>query len=208
MADGGSVVTNRIEQFRKMAEADPENELGHFSLGRAYLDAGMNAEAGASLERAIQLNPNLSRAYHLMATALSRQGLRVQAIARLVEGVRIAERRGDMMPRNEMLRMLQDLGGEVPADLAQSAGAATRAVGQGEVQCRRCGRVAAKMPNRPFSNAQGQLIHDNICADCWREWIHMGTKVINELRLPLNDPQAQRIFDQHMMEFLNLRPNE
>jgi Fe-S cluster biosynthesis and repair protein YggX len=32
----------------------------------------------------------------------------------------------------------------------------------------------------------------------------MGTKVINELRLPLSDPQAQRIFDQHMMEFLNL----
>jgi Fe-S cluster biosynthesis and repair protein YggX len=32
----------------------------------------------------------------------------------------------------------------------------------------------------------------------------MGTKVINELRLPLSDPQAQKIFDQHMREFLNL----
>ena len=30
----------RIEQFRKMADADPENELGHFSLGRALFDAG------------------------------------------------------------------------------------------------------------------------------------------------------------------------
>ena len=27
----------RIEQFRKMAEADPDNELGHFSLGRALV---------------------------------------------------------------------------------------------------------------------------------------------------------------------------
>jgi Fe-S cluster biosynthesis and repair protein YggX len=33
----------------------------------------------------------------------------------------------------------------------------------------------------------------------------MGTKVINELRLAMNEPEAQRIFDQHMFEFLNLR---
>ena len=44
----------------------------------------------------------------------------------------------------------------------------------------------------------------NICGECWREWIGMGTKVINELRLPLSDPQAQKIWDQHIAEFLNL----
>jgi Fe-S cluster biosynthesis and repair protein YggX len=33
----------------------------------------------------------------------------------------------------------------------------------------------------------------------------MGTKVINELRLPMNDPQAQKIYEQHMVEFLGLR---
>ena len=32
----------------------------------------------------------------------------------------------------------------------------------------------------------------------------MGTKVINELRLPLSDPQAQKVWDQHIREFLNL----
>ena len=35
----------RIEQFRNMTEADPNNELGHFSLGRAMLDSGNPAEA-------------------------------------------------------------------------------------------------------------------------------------------------------------------
>ena len=60
------------------------------------------------------------------------------------------------------------------------------------------------MATAPFRNAQGQMIQEKICADCWREWIGMGTKVINELRLPLNDPQAQKIYDQHMLEFLNL----
>jgi len=49
------------------------------------------------------------------------------------------------------------------------------------------------------------MIYEKICNDCWREWIAMGTKVINEMRLPLSDPQAQKVFDQHMMEFLNLQ---
>ena len=35
-----SDTASRIEQFKKMAEADPTNELGHFSLGRAYLPIG------------------------------------------------------------------------------------------------------------------------------------------------------------------------
>ena len=60
----------RIEQFKKMAEADPENVLGHFSLGRAYLDSGMNAEAVGAFERALQLDAKLSKAYQLLADAL------------------------------------------------------------------------------------------------------------------------------------------
>ena len=33
----------------------------------------------------------------------------------------------------------------------------------------------------------------------------MGTKVINELRLPLGDPKARKAYDDHMVDFLNLR---
>jgi tetratricopeptide (TPR) repeat protein len=47
----------RIEQFKKMAEADPTNELGHFSLGKAYLDAQMPGPAIASFGRVLELNP-------------------------------------------------------------------------------------------------------------------------------------------------------
>jgi Fe-S cluster biosynthesis and repair protein YggX len=193
----------RIEQFKKMAEADPDNELGHFSLGRAYLDAGKYAEAAASLERAISLNANLSKAYQLLAETLLKMNLRDPAIARLTQGVKIADERGDVLPRNEMMQKLKELGAAPPE--LRTASAKTD-VGEGQVLCRRCGRVAAKMPAPPFSNAQGKMIYDNICADCWRAWIGMGTKVINELRLPLSDPQAQKLFDQHMYEFLNLKP--
>ena len=67
------------------------------------------------------------------------------------------------------------------------------------------GQVKPKMAHPPFSHEQGRIIQQNICADCWREWIGMGTKVINELRLPLSDPRAQKEFDRHMYEFLNLK---
>lgn len=194
---------SRIEQFQKMAEADPTNELGHFSLGRAYLEAGRYPDAAASLERAISLNANLSKAYQLLAQALLKMDMRDPAIARLTQGIKIADTRGDVLPRNEMTQMLKDLGAPLPE--MKSAASSKTEVGEGQVLCKRCGRVAPKLPAPPFSSAQGKTIYENICADCWRAWIGMGTKVINELRLPLSDPQAQKIFDQHMYEFLNLK---
>lgn len=192
----------RLEQFRKMAEADPNNELGHFSLGREYLAAGMDEPAIQSFQRVIELNPNISKVYQLLATALQKQGRKDDAIARLTEGVKIAQSRGDVMPRNEMVKMLQEMGAPVPAEA--TAAAAPAQVGEGQVLCKRCGRIGRKIPGPPFRNAFGQEIYENTCADCWREAIGMGTKVINELRLPMSDPQAQKMWDQHIREFLNL----
>jgi tetratricopeptide (TPR) repeat protein len=191
----------RIEQFKKMADADPDNELGHFSLGRAYFDAGFLPEAIASYRKVIELNPKLSKVYQLLAVALLKDGKTDEAIAQLTAGVKIADERGDLMPKNEMLKMLRDLGAPLP-ELKTSA--ADRPLTEGELLCARCGQVKPKMAHPPFSHEQGRIIQQNICADCWREWIGMGTKVINELRLPLNDPRAQKEYDRHMFEFLNL----
>jgi len=196
-------IHTRIDQFKKMATDDPNNELGHFSLGRAYLEAGIYDNAASSFERVIEINPNMSRAYQLLASALLRQNNKDAAIARLTQGLKIAHERGDMMARNDMVKMLQESGAIVP-ELKKAE--SDRPVGQGEVLCNRCGRIGPRLPEPPFSNALGKEIQEKTCAPCWREWIGMGTKVINEMRLPLSDPQAQKIFDQHMIEFLNLRP--
>jgi Fe-S cluster biosynthesis and repair protein YggX len=100
-----------------------------------------------------------------------------------------------------MIKMLKELGAPIPAG---ATAASAQPVGEGQVLCKRCGRVASQLPKPPYGSDLGKEIFENICADCWREWIGMGTKVINELRLPLADPQAQKIFKQHMREFLNL----
>jgi Fe-S cluster biosynthesis and repair protein YggX len=196
-------IHTRIDQFKKMATDDPNNELGHFSLGRAYLEAGIYDNAASSFERVIEINPNMSRAYQLLASALLRQNNKDAAVARLTQGVKIAHERGDMMARNDMIKMLQEAGATVPEFKKAEL---DKPVGEGEVLCNRCGRIGPRLPEPPFSNALGKEIQDKTCAPCWREWIGMGTKVINEMRLPLSDPQAQKIFDQHMIEFLNLRP--
>jgi tetratricopeptide (TPR) repeat protein len=195
-------VDMRIEQFRKMASDDPNNELGHFSLGRAYLEAGRYDEAVASFERVIELNANLSRAYHLLAQALLKQDKRDAAVERLAQGVQVAHARGDMMPKNEMAKLLQELGAPVPELKSESAQVQ---VGEGQVLCKRCGRVKPKLASPPFRNDFGKEIHESVCPDCWREAIGQGTKVINELRLPMNDPQAHKVWDQHIREFLNLQ---
>lgn len=195
-------VQTRIEQFKKMAHDDPENELGHFSLGRAYLEAGQYDGAIASLERVIEINPQMSRAYQLQAEALLKKNLKQEAVERLTKGVLVANARGDLMPRNEMVQMLKDLGAPVPQ--LEQPSAEQQPVAAGQVHCKRCGQIRAKLEKPPFRGPFGQEIYEQICQPCWREAIMMGTKVINELRLPMADPQAQKIWDQHIREFLNL----
>lgn len=194
-------INERIERFKNMADADPDNELGHFSLGRAYMEAERYAEAIESLKRAIVINRNLSKAYQFVGQSQLKLGQQGEAVATLTEGVKVADARGDVLPRNEMIEQLKSLGAAVPELKASTA---KLEVGEGQVMCRRCGQVKPRLPSQPFKGEFGKLIYENTCAQCWREAIGQGTKVINELRLDLSDPRAQKMWDQNIREFLNL----
>jgi Fe-S cluster biosynthesis and repair protein YggX len=196
---------DRIERFKYMADADPGNELAHFSLGREYLNANMPEQGIESLRRALNINRHLSRAYQMIAQAQLKLGNRDEAVKTLTEGVRIADSRGEVLPRNEMIELLKAQGAPVP-ELATTGGAAAakQVAGEGEVLCRRCGKIGKRLARQPFRNDFGKQVFESICADCWREAIGMGTKVINELRLDMADPRAQKMWDQNIREFLNL----
>ena len=107
---------NRIEQFRKMAEADPENELGHFSLAKAYLENGLHDEAVASLTRVIELNATMSKAYQLLGEAYDKLGRREDAIEWMSKGLKVADKQGDRAPRSAMAEMLASWGVDVPTE--------------------------------------------------------------------------------------------
>lgn len=193
---------DRIDRFKALTEADPTNELGFFSLGRAYIDGGEPDLAVPALQRVIALNAGFSKAYALLGMAQKTTGDVPGAIATLTAGYRIANDRGDLMPRNDMASLLKELGAPIPEIKVEELSPEDTAAGK--IKCSRCGRVAPKMPEPPFGGELGAHIHNSVCGPCFREWIGQGTKVINELRLNLTEKPAQDVYDQHMKEYLNL----
>ncbi|MSR18198.1 MAG: tetratricopeptide repeat protein [Phycisphaerales bacterium] len=194
----------RIAQFEKMASADPTNEMAHFSLGNAYLQAERFAEAAAGFERCIQLNPQMSKAYQLAGQAMIGSGWVDKAVVVLEQGWRIANTRGDLMPKTAMEGLLTSLGRAPPVATAAEVAEAESVRTLGTFICRRSGRAGSQLPSAPFRGSVGVWIHDNICEETWKQWIGQGTKVINELRLDFSRERDQEIYDQHMREYLGL----
>ncbi len=198
-----SQLQERIAQFRKMANDDPENELGHFRLGQLLMEAGQDEEAIASFRRTLQLSPQFSKVYQLLATSLLKLNRQDEAVQVLQQGYAVADERGDNMPREEMGKMLVQLGRPIPASKRGTA-----AAGEG-FHCQRPGCMlgsrARQLPKPPMSDELGRRIHETICADCWNDWLrNYSIKVINELRLDLSTERGQEEYDRYMREYLGL----
>ena len=195
----------RIGQFRKMAQDDPENELGHFRLGQLLMEDGQLDEAAQSFRRTLELSPQFSKVYQLLGTCLMKLGRRDEAVSVLKEGFGIADERGDNIPRDEMAKLLGELGEAAPA----SKKATTGAVPEGGFRCQRpgcmSGSQARRLPSPPINDELGRRIQESVCVDCWTDWLkNYSIKVINELRLDLSTERDQDKYDQIMKEFLGL----
>jgi tetratricopeptide (TPR) repeat protein len=203
-----SQLQDRIAQFRKMANDDPDNELGHYRLGQLLLEDKQYDEAIRSFRRTLELSPQFSKVYHLLALALAQAGRRDEAVTVLRQGFDVADDRGDNMPRDEMARMLIELGEPAPQS-RKAAGRAGGPAGAGGFRCQRpmcvAGAHARKLPAPPLPDEIGREIQEKICADCWHDWFrNYSIKVINELRLDLSTERGQEEYDRYMREFLGL----
>jgi tetratricopeptide (TPR) repeat protein len=201
-----SQLQDRIAQFRKMASEDPDNELGHYRLGQLLLEDGQYAEAVQSFQRTLELSPQFSKVFQLLATCYLRLGDQAQAVETLNKGFGVADERGDNMPRDEMARMLVELGEPAPVSRQGKAGAGAEG---GGFQCQRPGCMwgarARQLPAPPMNDEVGQRIQASVCAECWNEWLrNFSIKVINELRLDLSTERGQEEYDRYMREFLGL----
>src|SRR5438132_518087 len=163
----------RIAQFRKMASDDPENELGHYRLGQLLMEDGQYEEAIRSFRRTLELSPQFSKVYQLLGASLMKLGRRDEAVQVLKDGFGVADERGDNIPRDEIAKLLTELGEQPPAP-KRAAQAAAGATGDG-FRCQRPGCVAGnharRLPRPPMSDELGQRIYENICADCWDYWL-------------------------------------
>ncbi|MHC5115406.1 MAG: Fe(2+)-trafficking protein [Planctomycetota bacterium] len=199
-------IDERIARFEFMAQADPDNDMAHFSLGSAYLEAGRAAEAARSLLRCVELNPDMSKAYQLAGEALIGAGWSDQAVETLEHGYQVAAGKGDNMPRDAIAELLRSIGREPPALGSEATEQAERLRTSGAFVCSRTGRPGTQLPGPPMRGPLGTWIHENISAETWREWIGQGTKVINELRLDFSREQDQEVYEMHMCEYLGIEP--
>ncbi len=59
------------------------------------------------------------------------------------------------------------------------------------IECRRCGPDKPKLARTPFRTDLGERIQEQICADCWAEWLQHQTLLINHYGLDPRDAKAK-----------------
>ncbi|MBX3381380.1 MAG: Fe(2+)-trafficking protein, partial [Phycisphaeraceae bacterium] len=197
-------IAQRIAQFENMVQADPTNDMAHYSLGNAYSQAGRHRDAAESYVRCYRINKDMSKAYQLAGAEFIACNDKPLATEVLKEGYTVASQRGDFMPKKAIADLLKQLGEPIP----EVAGAKVEvAMPEGTFMCKRTGRPGTKLARPPFKGPIGNWIFENISAETWKEWIGQGTKVINELRLDLSRDDHAETYDQHMREYLGIDEN-
>ena len=198
-------ITERIAQWEKMTQADPTNDMGWFSLGTAYKDAGRPVDAAEALRKTIEINAGMSRAYQLLGQVLIAIGEAEEAGKTLITGYTIAAERGDVMPQRAIGSLLEKIGLPVP-EIKKTQAAAP--LPENAIVDRKTGQPGTRFTDPPMRGPVGKFIADHYSQETFREWIKMGTKVINELRLDFSNVDHQQVYDTHMMEWLGISGEE
>lgn len=69
------------------------------------------------------------------------------------------------------------------------------------VTCTRCAQTRAGFERPPFPGAIGAQIVEQICQQCWADWLKQQTMLINHYGLNVMDPQARQFLMQNMKAF-------
>jgi len=196
----------RIEQWEKMTREAPD-DMAWFSLGSAYKDAGRLEDADKAFDKALELNPGMSRAYQLRAQALIQLNRNDDAAQVLLRGYTIAAERGDVMPQRAMGSLLEKIGRPVPQVKSAAPKPVAPLTGEGLID-RKTGERGNRLPDPPMRGSLGKFIYDHYTHETWQLWIKQGTKVINELRLDFSNDNHQRLYEDQMLEWLGFTREE
>ncbi len=70
------------------------------------------------------------------------------------------------------------------------------------VTCARCGQARAGFAKPPFPGQIGARVVEEICTQCWADWLKQQTMLINHYGLNVMDPQARSFLTKNMSAFL------
>lgn len=69
------------------------------------------------------------------------------------------------------------------------------------VQCVKLQKEAPGLERIPYPGQLGQRIFDNVSQAAWQDWLEHQTRLINEYRLVLAEPQARTFLAEEMEKF-------
>ena len=102
-------IEKREGMYRQVLEIDPEDTLANYGLGEIELEKGLYQESIAHLKKAIEHKKNYSVAWLALGKAYMKSGEKALALETFREGIKVAGKNGDLMPANEMQRLLGEL---------------------------------------------------------------------------------------------------
>ena len=70
------------------------------------------------------------------------------------------------------------------------------------IQCRRCNEEQAKLARAPFKTDLGERIQNEICTNCWQEWLQHQTLLINHYGLDPRDKKAKAFLYEQIEQVL------
>ncbi len=85
---------NRIEVFKQMLEADPENTMVMFGLAKEYEKVDQTEELIAILEKYLAMADDEGNAYGMLAKAYEKSGDREKAKAAYQKGIEVSNAHG------------------------------------------------------------------------------------------------------------------
>ena len=70
------------------------------------------------------------------------------------------------------------------------------------ISCARCGQSGDQLPFRPFQNDIGLRAFEQICQNCWAEWLKTQQQLINHYGLNVRDAKSKEMLFTQMEQFL------
>lgn len=102
-------MNDRESTFKEMIRQFPDSPMGHFSLGRLYLDEKRWQEAAAALGEAVRLDPNYAAAIVALGDAHAGAGQKDQAIEAWKRALETPHGRRDMSLQSDLEQRIRDL---------------------------------------------------------------------------------------------------
>jgi len=104
-----SVSPDAVEQQERAVESRPDDVMARMALASSYRKLGMPVKAVGHLQHALKLDANLSAVYLDLGKSLEDANMLADAADIYRRGIPLADRKGDLMPRNQMASRLAAL---------------------------------------------------------------------------------------------------